>query len=179
MKKATLCYIRRTSDAGKREYLMLYRNKKKDDPNEGKWIGVGGKFEPGETPDECMLREVWEETGLTPASYHFCGVIHFISDTWEDEDMYLYRAEAGPGAGAEAGAISAGASNSQTEQLPVCSEGELRWIPEEELMELPMWEGDRLFLKPLLEGAEEISMTLQYEGDTLVKAEEPLTGGNK
>ena len=158
MKRATLCYIRRSADAGQREYLMLYRNKKKDDPNEGKWIGVGGKFEPGETPDECMLREVREETGLTPMSYHFCGVIHFISDTWEDEDMYLYRAEA-----SDAGTKAA---------LPACSEGELRWVPENELMELPMWEGDRLFLKPLLEGADEISMTLQYEGDTLVRAEQ-------
>ena len=156
MKRATLCYIRRSAGAGQREYLMLYRNKKKDDPNEGKWIGVGGKFEPGETPDECMLREVREETGLTPASYHFCGVIHFVSDTWEDEDMYLYRAEV---------------SGAQTEVLPACSEGQLHWIPEVELMELPMWEGDRLFLKPLLEGADEISMTLQYEGDTLVRAE--------
>ena len=156
MKRATLCYIRRSAGAGRREYLMLYRNKKKDDPNEGKWIGVGGKFEPGETPDECMLREVREETGLTPASYHFCGVIHFVSDTWEDEDMYLYRAEV---------------SGAQTEVLPACSEGQLHWIPEVELMELPMWEGDRLFLKPLLEGADEISMTLQYEGDTLVRAE--------
>ena len=156
MKRATLCYIRRSAGAGQTEYLMLYRNKKKDDPNEGKWIGVGGKFEPGETPDECMLREVREETGLTPAAYHFCGVIHFVSDTWEDEDMYLYRAEV---------------SGAQTEALPACSEGQLHWIPEVELMELPMWEGDRLFLKPLLEGADEISMTLQYEGDTLVRAE--------
>lgn len=157
MKRATLCYIRRSAGAGRREYLMLYRNKKKDDPNEGKWIGVGGKFEPGETPDECMLREVREETGLTPASYHFCGVIHFVSDTWEDEDMYLYRAEI---------------SGTQAEALPACSEGQLRWVPERELMELPMWKGDRLFLKPLLEGADEISMTLQYEGDTLVRAEQ-------
>ena len=157
MKRATLCYIRRITGTGQREYLMLYRNKKKDDPNEGKWIGVGGKFEPGETPDECMLREVQEVTGLTPASYHFCGVIHFVSDTWEDEDMYLYRAEV---------------SGAKAETLPACSEGQLRWIPEVDLMGLPMWEGDRLFLKPLLEGADEISMTLQYEGDTLVRAEQ-------
>ena len=88
--------------------------------------------------------------------YHFCGVIHFVSDTWEDEDMYLYRAEV---------------SGAEEEALPACSEGQLRWVPERELMELPMWEGDRLFLKPLLEGADEISMTLQYEGDTLVRAE--------
>ena len=155
MKKATLCYIYRSA-AGKtaREYLMLYRNKKEEDPNAGKWIGVGGKFEPGETLDECMLREVREETGLTLKSYHFCGVIHFISDTWEDEDMYLYRAEA---------------ADADNAVLPACSEGELHWVPEEEMMDLPTWEGDRLFLKPLLEGADEISMTLRYEGDTLVQ----------
>ncbi len=154
MKKATLCYIRRSTETGRRDYLMLYRNKKENDPNEGKWIGVGGKFETGETPDECMLREVREETGLTLDSYHFCGVVHFISDVWEDEDMYLYRAEA---------------AETETEALPTCSEGELHWIPEEELPDLPMWEGDRLFLKPLLEGADEINMTLRYEGDKLVQ----------
>lgn len=161
MKKATLCYISRYNGLS-REYLMLYRNKKQDDPNEGKWIGVGGKFEPGETPDECMLREIREETGLEPASYHFCGVIHFISDTWEDEDMYLYRAEVGA-ADATAG--------SAVNKMPACEEGELRWVPEEQIMDLPMWEGDRLFLKPLLEGADTISMTLHYEGDDLVAAE--------
>ena len=158
MKKATLCYITRKTESG-REYLMLFRNKKNDDPNVGKWIGVGGKFEPEETPDECMLREVREETGLALASYHFCGVIHFLSDTWEDEDMYLYRAEIG--------ADESDAAN----KMPACEEGELRWIPENQLMDLPMWEGDRLFLKPLMEGADTISMTLHYEGDALVAAE--------
>ena len=151
MKRATLCYIWKTSEAG-REYLMLYRNKKENDPNEGKWIGVGGQFEADETPDECMLREVREETGLDLTSYHFCGIIHFVSDTWEDEDMYLYRAEC-RGDGADLS----------------CDEGELRWIREDALWELPMWEGDRLFLKPLLEGAESINMTLRYEGDELVE----------
>ena len=150
MKRATLCYIWKTGETG-REYLMLYRNKKENDPNERKWIGVGGQFESGETPDECMLREVREETGLALTSYHFCGIIHFVSDTWEDEDMYLYRAE-DSGDGADLS----------------CDEGELRWIREDALWELPMWEGDRLFLRPLLEGAENINMTLRYEGDELV-----------
>jgi 8-oxo-dGTP diphosphatase len=149
MKNATLCYIRRRAASGY-EYLMLYRNKKKEDPNEGKWIGVGGKFEPGETPDACMLREVKEETGLVPECYHFCGVIHFLSDEWEDEDMYLYRAEVAEG-----------------DVLTSCDEGELRWVAESGLMDLPMWEGDKLFLKPLMEGADSINMTLRYEGDRL------------
>ena len=146
MKKATLCYIRKRIEVGADnatsgyEYLMLYRNKKIEDPNEGKWIGVGGKFEPGESPDDCMLREVKEETGLIPNSYHFCGVIHFFSDEWEDEDMYLYRAEIEAGA---AGSVEA------ADAIAAC-------------------EGDRLFLKPLMEGADSINMTLQYEGDKLV-----------
>ena len=173
MKKATLCYIRRAradenGPAGY-EYLMLYRNMKKDDPNEGKWIGVGGKFEPGETPDECMLREVREETGILLSDYHFCGVIHFISDTWEDEDMYLYRAETGVDTEIS-GADPAETCVADT-AAAVCSEGELRWIPEEQIMDLTMWEGDRLFLKPLMEGQEKISMTLHYEGDTLISVE--------
>ena len=161
MKRATLCYISRNNAAG-REYLMLYRNKKQNDPNAGKWIGVGGKFEADETPDECMLREVREETGLELASYHFCGVIHFVSDTWEDEDMYLYRAETGEECGADGTAAI---------KMPACEEGELRWIPESQLMDLPMWEGDRLFLKPLIEGEDAIAMTLRYEGDSLAAFE--------
>ena len=166
MKKATLCYIRKRIEDGAADnaasgyaYLMLYRNKKKEDPNEGKWIGVGGKFEPGELPDDSMLREVKEETGLVPDNYHFCGVIHFFSDEWEDEDMYLYRAEIESGATDSAEAADA---------ITACDEGELRWISECELMDLPMWEGDRLFLKPLIEGADSINMTLRYEGDKLV-----------
>ena len=85
MKKTTLCYNEKDE-----KYLMLYRDKKEHDPNEGKWIGVGGKLEPGETPDECVAREVFEETGLTPERFVYRGLIHFVSDLWEDEDMYLY-----------------------------------------------------------------------------------------
>ena len=161
MKRATLCYISRKNASG-REYLMLYRNKKQNDPNAGKWIGVGGKFEADETPDECMLREVREETGMELASFHFCGVIHFVSDTWEDEDMYLYRAEV-------EGTCTA--DEAATIKMPACEEGELQWIPEDQLMDLPMWEGDRLFLKPLIEGADAIAMTLRYEGDSLIASE--------
>ena len=146
MIKSTLCYI---EDNG--SYLMLLRGKKPNDPNAGKWIGVGGKLEPGESPDECMLREVREETGLKLSDYHFHGVIKFRSDAWEYEDMYLYSAKA-PEAAA----------------LAECSEGELRWIAKEKVMDLPLWEGDRIFLRELLDGKKQINMTLKYEEDKLV-----------
>ena len=145
----TLCYIKKEGS-----WLLLFRNKKENDLNEGKWIGVGGKCEPGETPEQCVRRETLEETGLTLGKVCCRGVVHFRSDTWEDEEMYLYTSEEFSG-----------------ELDENCAEGTLAWIPEDQVMSLPMWEGDRLFLKPLLEGADEISMTLQYEGDTLVRAE--------
>ena len=145
MKRTTLCYIRQNG-----MWLMLYRNRKPDDPNEGKWIGIGGRIEEGETPDQCNRREVCEETGLKLRSAHFHGVIRFRSDEWEAEDMYLYSSEdvhrgAGPG----------------MPVLPDCDEGELRWIPEEELMSLPMWEGDRAFLEKIMAGQDRINMTLK------------------
>ena len=145
MKITTLCYIEKDNC-----YLMLLRNKKKDDPNEGKWIGVGGKAEKGESPDECMLREVFEETGLTLTDYRFLGIITFISDTWEDEYMMLYK----------------GISFDGTLRAD-CDEGQLRWIPKEDILQLPLWEGDRLFLSKMLKNAGQIHMKLVYEGDCL------------
>ena len=143
-------------------WLMLYRNRKPEDPNEGKWLGIGGKIEPGETPDECNAREVFEETGFRIRSAVFCGVIEFRADMYEDEDMYLYYTDD------FAPADSVRPESSRTGEpfvLPECDEGELRWIPAEELMSLPMWEGDREFLKELLNGKRSISMTLSYEGE--------------
>ena len=154
MKRTTLCYIRHQG-----KWLMLYRNKKPHDPNAGKWIGVGGRIEPGETPDECNAREVFEETGIRLRSAHFHGVIHFESDTWEDEDMFLYSSE---------DFIAGGGEYKDEEYTAVCDEGELAWIPEENLSELPMWEGDRLFLEKIAAGADQINMTLRYEGDKCV-----------
>lgn len=145
-----LCYIEYDG-----KYLMLLRNKKTNDLNEGKWIGVGGKLENGETPDGAMLRELREETGIELSSYHFHGVIHFRSDKYEAEEMYLYSAE--------------------LDCLPVlsdCSEGELAWIEKERLFDLPLWEGDKLFLKKLLDGDDRIEMLLRYEGDTLAEWED-------
>lgn len=146
-----------------RDWLLLYRNKKKNDLNQGKWVGVGGKFEAGETADQCFLREVLEETGFTPVSYSLIGLIHFRSDIWEDEEMYLYEAELSP--------------QDRMTELPVCAEGELAWIPQEQVMDLPMWEGDRLFLPPLLEGKNNIGMTLIYRGDDLVEYHIDPEGG--
>ena len=146
MIKTTLCYIFKGDSV-----LMLLRNKKKNDLNEGKWVGVGGKFEDGETPDECLLREVFEETGLTLRSWHLHGIVKFISDKWEDEDMYLYSADEFEG------------------ELSDCSEGELAWIPRAEVMSLNLWEGDRYFMEPLLAGEKEINLSVEYQGDTLVE----------
>ena len=142
MRISTLCYIQKEN-----KVLFLYRNKKKNDPNAGKWIGIGGKTESGETPEQCVKREVFEETGLTLTEYHFHGVIRFISEMWEDEDMYLYSATGFEG-----------------ELRGDCDEGELKWIDRNEIEGLSMWEGDSYFLKALLEGRDRINMVLTYEG---------------
>ncbi len=150
MINTTLVYIRQGDSC-----LMLLRNKKKNDLNEGKWVGLGGKFEPGETPEQCMLREVREESGLELVSYTFHGIVYFVSDKWEDEAMYLYSGEA-----------------AGRELHPRDEEGELHWIPADQVMDLPMWEGDRLFLPLMADGVTGIDMTLRYQGDDLVGVED-------
>ncbi|MCR5302543.1 MAG: peptidoglycan editing factor PgeF [Lachnospiraceae bacterium] len=148
MMNSTLCYIKNDRN----EYLLLHRTKKENDLNEGKWIGVGGKFEEGESADECLIREVYEETGLTLTDYHLHGIIKFVSDTWEDEDMYLYSAEGFTG-----------------DLKEDCDEGDLLWVPKDRIPDLPTWEGDRLFLTPLLNGRKRIDMLVRYEGEKLVE----------
>lgn len=148
---------------------MLHRNKKPDDPNEGKWLGIGGKIEEGETPEECNTREVLEETGLRLRSAVFHGVIKFRATTYEDEDMYLFTSSDFVPADEAAARVFAECGEYE---LPVCSEGELCWIEKERLLELPMWEGDRAFICKLLEGAQAISMTLQYTGENCKIIEE-------
>ena len=123
MINSTLCYITRGNDV-----LMLHRVKKKNDLNKDKWIGIGGKFEPEETPDECLLREAREETGLELTSWRLRGVVTFLSDRWEGEYMYLFTADGFAG------------------ELKECDEGDLQWVSREFLNELPKWEGDQLFL---------------------------------
>lgn len=141
----TLCYIE--NDRG--EYLMLHRTKKKNDQNEGKWIGVGGKFEAGESPEECMLRETREETGLTLTSYRFRGIVTFLSDQGENEYMHLFTADKYEGT------------------LCSCSEGELAWVPKKDLFDLNLWEGDRIFLQELIRSERFFSLKLTYEGGRL------------
>ncbi|MCD8068957.1 MAG: 8-oxo-dGTP diphosphatase [Lachnospiraceae bacterium] len=144
MKNTTLCYIEQNG-----AYLMLHRTKKKNDLNEGKWIGVGGKFEPDEMPEECLLREVKEETGLTLLKYRLRGIVTFVSDLWETEVMFLYT------------------SNSFEGELTDCAEGELRWIPKEDIPKLRLWEGEAKFLRLLDEDSGFFSMKLCYQGDAL------------
>lgn len=149
-KLTTLCYIEQDDC-----YLMLHRIRKKNDANEGKWIGVGGHFEEGESPEECLIREVYEETGLTLTSYRLRGIITFVSDEWGSEYMHLYTAD-----GFE-GSLEAAMAN--------CREGVLKWVPKREVPNLPVWEGDRIFLRLLLEKENIFSLKLEYEGDKLVK----------
>lgn len=147
MKHTTLCYITRGN-----EVLMLHRVKKENDLNRDKWIGVGGKFLPGETAEQCLLREVLEETGLTLTSYRYCGVIRFESDRWESEDMHLYLADGFTG------------------DLIECKEGDLQWVSRDFVDRLPTWSGDRLFLRKMWRGDPFFHMQLRYEGDALVYA---------
>ena len=147
MIQSTLCYLERGE-----EYLMLHRIKKKNDANHDKWIGVGGKFEEGESPEECILRETKEETGLTLTEYRYRGLVTFVSDQWPTEYMHLFTA-------------------SKWEGTPIpCAEGELAWIKKAELLRLPMWEGDKIFLRLLDEGEPFFSLKLRYEGEHLTYA---------
>jgi len=145
MKLTTLCYIE--NDRG--EYLMLHRTKKRNDLNAGKWIGVGGKFEADETPEECLLREVYEETGLTLTHYRFRGIVTFLSNEWEGEYMHLFTADKYEGT------------------LCDCNEGELAWVPKNDVLKLNLWEGDHIFLRELLENDRFFSLKLSYTGDVL------------
>lgn len=147
MKMTTLCYIEKEG-----KYLMLHRVKKHHDINAGKWIGVGGHVENGETPEECLLREVKEETGLVLTAYRLRGLVTFLSDVCEPELMCVFTADAFDG------------------EMIECDEGELAWVEKSDVLALPTWEGDRVFLELLLSGDERFfSIKLRYEGDKLVE----------
>ena len=148
MKNTTLCYIE--NERG--DYLMLHRVKKENDCNRDKWIGVGGKFEPGESPEECVLRETLEETGLTLTDWRYRGIVTFVSDRWETEYMHLFTATGWTG------------------RLHECDEGVLEWVSREQFRGLPQWEGDRIFLRLIEEDAPFFSLKLRYEGEHLAYA---------
>ena len=149
MINTTLCYIRRGDD-----YLMLHRIKKKNDLNQDKWIGIGGKFEDKESPEDCLLREAREETGLTLTDYRYRGIVTFVSDRWPTEYMHLFTATEWTGRVRED-----------------CDEGVLEWIPRDRLLEIPHWEGDAIFLDLIArEDQPFFSLKLCYEGDSLVEA---------
>lgn len=131
---------------------MLHRIKKENDLNRDKWIGIGGKFEDKESPEECNLREVYEETGLTLKDAEYRGIVTFVSDKWETEYMHIFY------------------SDSFSGKIKDCDEGVLEWVRKERLFSLPIWEGDKIFLRLLEENAPFFSLKLEYKGDTLLKA---------
>ena len=147
MINSTLCYITQAD-----QVLMLHRVKKKNDINKDKWIGIGGKFETGESPDACLLREAKEETGLTLTSWRCRGIITFLSDQAEGEYMYLFTADSFEG------------------KLRECDEGDLQWVSRDFIDQLPKWEGDQIFLDLLWQDAPFFLLTLRYEGDRLQEA---------
>lgn len=147
MKQTTQCYL----ECGN-QYLMLHRTKKENDENHDKWIGVGGKFEEGESPEDCMLREVREETGFTVSQWRYCGIVTFVSDVWPAEQMHIFVCTQWSG-----------------KQI-VCNEGDLEWIDKQRLMKLTMWEGDKIFLRLIDEQVPFFSLKLTYKGENLQSA---------
>lgn len=150
-KLTTLCYIEKDE-----KYLMLHRVLKKNDINKDKWIGVGGHFEKGESPEDCLLREVKEETGLTLTSYQFRGIITFTFSSQgketDTEYMCLYTA------------------NGYEGELISCSEGNLEWVNKKDIFSLKLWEGDKIFFRLLQEERQFFSLKLVYQDDELREA---------
>ena len=147
MRNTSLVHLERDG-----KYLMLHRVKKELDENRDKWVGIGGKFEPGESPEDCARREVYEETGLVMKSWAYRGIVTFVSDAWGTEYMHLFH------------------SADFTGTLKSCDEGELEWVDKRVLFTLPIWEGDKIFLRLLDTDRPFFSLKLRYEGDTLKEA---------
>jgi 8-oxo-dGTP diphosphatase len=147
----TLCYIEKDDS-----YLMMHRVKKENDINRDKWVGVGGHFEENESPEECLLREVREETGFTLTSWRLRGIVTFICDRWQTEYMFLYTAD--------------GYQYDDEDTLPVCDEGVLEWVQKPAVYDLPIWEGDKIFFRLLEQDRDVFSLKLRYEGDKLKEA---------
>ena len=149
--RSTLCYIK-----SRGRILLLYRCKKKNDVNEGKWIGVGGHIEVSETPLECVKREIYEETGLKTSSCDYRGIVTFIQNDTYCEEMHLFTATPDLPSGYN------------YENLPDCDEGILKWVPEDEAEDLPTWEGDKIFIRLIRENKPFFRLRLSYYGDKLV-----------
>lgn len=142
---STLCYIEKDG-----KYLMLHRTKKKNDINKDKWLGIGGKFEENESPEECIIREVKEETGLTLKSYKLRCIVTYVSTTWETEYMYVFT------------------SNDFTGEIIECNEGDLQWIVKNEVTKLNTWEGDKIFVEKLQNDDSLFTIKFEYDGDKLI-----------
>lgn len=147
MLNTTLCYIEKDGS-----YLMLHRTKKINDVNKDKWVGIGGKFEDGESPEDCLLREVKEEVGITLLSYSYRGIVTFVSDRYPTEYMHLFTA------------------NEFSGELSPCDEGEPVWVDKSKVSSLPIWEGDKIFFELLNENRPFFSLKLRYEGEHLAEA---------
>ncbi len=147
MRQTTLCYIEKDG-----KFLMMHRNRKKNDVNHDKWVGIGGGFEEGESPEDCLLREAKEETGLILTEYRYCGIVTFVSDRWENEHMHLFCATGFSG------------------EIKECDEGTLEWIDRDTLFSLPMWEGDAIFLDLMEKRVPFFSLKLTYCGEELTEA---------
>lgn len=147
MRNTTLCHIEKDG-----KYLMLHRVTKENDLNHDKWIGIGGKFEDKESPEECNLRETFEETGLTLNSCRYCGIVTFVSDKWETEYMHIFHTTDFSG------------------ELKECDEGVLCWVDIPEVYKLPLWEGDKIFLRLIEQKVPFFSLKLEYEGEKLINA---------
>ena len=147
MRNTTLVHLERDGC-----YLMLHRVRKAADENRDKWVGIGGKFEPGESPEDCALREVYEETGLRMRSWSYRGIVTFVSDEWGTEYMHLFHSSDFDGS------------------LRDCDEGELEWVEKERILTLPIWEGDKIFLRLLDSDIPFFSLKLRYAGERLQEA---------
>ena len=150
MKNSTLCYLEKDG-----KYLMLHRVKKHGDCNKDKWIGVGGKFEDRESPEECMCREVFEETGLYVNSFKYCGIVTFVSDVWETEYMHLFLSRDFSGT---------------LKKSEDCDEGNLEWVDIDKISSLPLWEGDKIFLELMAKDVPFFSLKLTYKGEKLISS---------